>query len=174
VGICNIRGVIIAEFIIDTEDMEKVKAYGKWCMSGEYVGSRRDIDKGLRLHRFIMNCPDGLVVNHWNHNKLDCRKINLVVCTSSDNNYYSKKPKGTKYPYKGVFYAPTSRRIRKWCAQFGVNYKKCVISSLNDMEEAAWIYDQIIMQIAGEFAYTNFKWDDRNNYIGADGPDMLV
>lgn len=41
--------------------------------------------KAQNLHRLIMNCPKGLVVDHINHNTLDNRKSNLRICTRGEN-----------------------------------------------------------------------------------------
>lgn len=65
-----------------------------------------------RLHREIMNCPDGLVIDHKNHNRLDNRSSNLRICTQKENSnnrkgvknyYYHKKTKKWTVEYKGKF-----------------------------------------------------------------------
>ena len=40
----------------------------------------------IRLHRYITECPEGLVVDHLNGNTLDNRNENLRVCTRLENN----------------------------------------------------------------------------------------
>jgi len=39
----------------------------------------------VRLHRFILDAPRGLPVDHWNHNTLDNRRQNLTVVTNRMN-----------------------------------------------------------------------------------------
>ena len=72
------------EFIIDTEDLSRVQQY-YWGMNprGYFVNSKH----GLFLHRFILDTPKGLVVDHKNHNTGDNRKCNIWSCTQSDNMY---------------------------------------------------------------------------------------
>lgn len=41
--------------------------------------------KIVALHRYVMNCPNGLVVDHLNHNTLDNRRSNLRVVTYGEN-----------------------------------------------------------------------------------------
>jgi hypothetical protein len=76
---------------IDTEDLELVKstarsitAYANFH-SNYCTISRKDTKKLQPLHRLIMNTPDGMVVDHINHNGLDNRKKNLRNCTKSEN-----------------------------------------------------------------------------------------
>lgn len=74
--------------LIDTEDLEKVKPYYFYKGSGDYYVANKMIDKKkitYFLHRFITDCPKGLVVDHLNHNRADNRKVNLKVCTLQDN-----------------------------------------------------------------------------------------
>lgn len=79
--------------VVDDDDFEWLSKY-RWSLSGGYaytsfhVGMTPD---GMRLvqpclmHRFIMQPPGKMVVNHINENRLDNRKSNLEVCTQRDN-----------------------------------------------------------------------------------------
>lgn len=49
----------------------KVKPLGVSKING------KDVRRCIRLHRWIMNCPKHLEVDHINHNTLDNRKCNL-------------------------------------------------------------------------------------------------
>ena len=83
--------------LIDTEDLEKVKPYYfRLVKKGYFVTSPvlRNTDKCLLMHRVITDCPDGMVVDHINHNKSDNRKCNLRVCTPQQNSMNKKNIKG--------------------------------------------------------------------------------
>lgn len=71
-------------FYIDADMVEKIKDI-KWSYinSGYIAGYKKG--KCILLHRFITDCPEGLVVDHINHNKLDNRISNLRVCTQKQN-----------------------------------------------------------------------------------------
>lgn len=103
--------------LYDKED-EVLFLSRKWHISDTGYAVWRGIDtdgikKTIRLHRLIMNAPQGLVVDHRNGNKLDNRRINLRICTISEN---SRNVHGTKgycwdttrqkwlVTYRGEFY----------------------------------------------------------------------
>lgn len=116
--------------LIDNCDFEKVSKF-KWCyekFSGNEYAMRKDSKgKNIRMHRFIMNFPDG-IVDHKNRNGLDNRRKNLRATTKSINALNTKKYKryyfdknrnvyrskikvGNKSHYLGSF--KTEREIKK-------------------------------------------------------------
>jgi len=48
------------------------------------------------MHRIIMNCPPGLLVDHINGNGLDNRKENLRIVTVEVNNNNAKSHRDAK------------------------------------------------------------------------------
>ena len=83
----------IKTVLIDLDDVNKVKKF-KWFIRPENkIKNRFYIEtfiynknkKMLKLHRYITNCPDDLVVDHINRNTLDNRKCNLRICTHLEN-----------------------------------------------------------------------------------------
>jgi hypothetical protein len=41
--------------------------------------------RDVKLHRFIMECPPGLLIDHKDGNHLDCRRQNLRIATTVQN-----------------------------------------------------------------------------------------
>lgn len=78
---------------VDDEDYEK---YGvlKWHLSAGRYAARKNKKESCYLHRKIMDAPNGMVVDHKNHDTLDCRKSNLRICTQADNCRNIKVDKG--------------------------------------------------------------------------------
>ena len=120
--------------LIDTEDLERVKPY-YWAMevkSGYFV-KRRSITS-LRgnptsLHRFIMDCPEGLVVDHLNHNRADNRKANLHICSIRDNSI--------NQPVIGVTYLP---HIGRWQVSVLSDRSIKYIDIVDTFDEAVELY----------------------------------
>lgn len=73
-------------FIIDTEDLEKVKPYC-WCVTRlGYIVARNPADGGsIRLHKLITGTQANEIVDHINHNVADNRKCNLRIVSHSNN-----------------------------------------------------------------------------------------
>lgn len=68
--------------LIDRIDLDKVASAGRWSSAGRYVFCPV---QRILLHRFIANPPPGMVVDHINHDTLDCRRSNLRAVTPSQN-----------------------------------------------------------------------------------------
>lgn len=76
--------------LFDHEDYEKIKNYTIGIYkhhTGSYYAQIyiRENKKSMPLHRFLTNCPKGMVVDHLNHCTLDNRKKNLKICTAEEN-----------------------------------------------------------------------------------------
>ena len=100
----------IARALIDLEDIDIVEKY-KWHLKHGYVCSTTD---RIRLHRYVMNCPDDMVVDHINGNKLDNRKSNLRICTIQQNSWNHKKSDRNTSGTTGITW---HAKQKKWLAQ---------------------------------------------------------
>lgn len=144
--------------LVDSGDAPRVE---QWCWSvverpgRSHYAMRRQNNKTIYLHRFLMDAPSGMDVDHINGIGFDCRRSNLRVCTHAENQRnYSKTtiPKSSRY--KGVY----RRRARgDWCASIKYKRKRRFLGSFDSEEAAARAYDYAALTIFGEFAKPNFK-----------------
>lgn len=90
----NITTILLDEHhiaLIDTEDLPKVVSYnwhyaqhknkGYAITDGKVNGKRIT----LRLHRVVLNALPKEIIDHEDHNGLNCRKHNLRRCTPKQN-----------------------------------------------------------------------------------------
>src|SRR3990167_7796456 len=89
--------------LVDDEDFERANKW-KWCVRDtEYAVRRGKNGERIYLHRFIMECPENMVVHNKNHDTFDNRKSNLVVCSWQENCQSQKIQKRKKISrFKGV------------------------------------------------------------------------
>lgn len=119
-------------FLISLEDLEMVKKY-KWSeMNNGYIYSFLPNHNRLALHRYLMDCPDGLVVDHINHNRKDNRRSNLRICTQKENVANTEWKTGQS----GV------RGIRRDNGFWRVVIKNKYIGCSPDLEEAKRILEE--------------------------------
>jgi hypothetical protein len=69
-------------FLVDLLDYFRVKKY-YWYVVQNYV--HKGSGNKISLHRYLLNAPKDYVVDHWNHNTVDNRRINLRLCTRVEN-----------------------------------------------------------------------------------------
>ena len=154
----NKDDVEVGRALIDIEDIDKVKNY-KWYLKKGYVYN----NKVGRLHRFLMNPPNDMVVDHKNHNKLDNRKSNLRICTVQQNNMNKSKQKGSySSKYKGVDW---SKRNKKYRVQIRVNKEKKYIGLYDTELEASIEYDKAAILYYGVYAKLNHSIENYIDYI---------
>jgi hypothetical protein len=148
--------VIIDEFqiLIDLESLKIVQQY-KWKSKKNPVGQTYFSYSNLYLHRLIMNCPKGMVVDHINGDTLDNRKSNLRICSKLENQYNQKKHKGNRHSkYKGVTFRK-ELKTKPWEAFIYNNYKSTRIGYFKTEREAAEAYNKAALEVYGSFAKLN-------------------
>ena len=136
-----------ARALIDIEDVDKVKIY-KWSLNGRGYVMCRINGKRISLHRFIMNCPENMVVDHINHNKLDNRKCNLRICTQSQNTMNKRKQSNNTSEYTGVYWY---KARSKWRVYITVNGKRIDLGYYDNLEEAIKVRKQAEKKYFGEY-----------------------
>lgn len=146
------------DFIIDKDDYERCSQYS-WCVhktTGKYhkpyfYACNNHI--GL-LHRFIMNAPQNMLVDHINSNTLDNRKTNLRICTKSENNmnrYFEGRNKSNKI---GVMYND-KLKTPKWMAYISLNKKRKHLGYFENYEDAVNARLEAEKRYYGDFAPNN-------------------
>lgn len=144
--------------LVDDEDFEELNKY-KWCTySGPWgcyavralprSGGKHRI---VRMHRSILDAPDGIQVDHINHNTLDNRRENLRLCTNLENSRNRISIRGSSR-YKGVGW---HKQRSKWRAYIKVNGKDISLGLFTKEVDAAVVYNNAAIEHFGEFANLN-------------------
>ncbi len=129
---------------IDLDDVDRVGQY-KWHISHGYACCN---ENKIRLHRFIMNCPNDKVVDHINHNPLDNRKCNLRICSNQQNCMNQNKRSNNTNGYTGVLW---DKAKNKWMARIKVNYKQIFLGYYDTLEKAIEVRKQAEIKYFGEY-----------------------
>jgi AP2 domain/HNH endonuclease len=125
--------------LIDADDLLRVASL-KWCAAevrpGYWYAVTDARGQRLYLHRFLMQPPVGLEVDHRNHDRLDNRKTNLRVCTHAENLWNRKGPAahGTS-GFRGVSW---DKNAGLWLAHYrGLDGKLVSVGRYDTAEAAA-------------------------------------
>jgi len=102
--------------------------------------------KNFSIHKMVAEChlgirPDGMVVNHKDHNKLNNHVSNLEYVTSARNSNHHWKHEGHKLtsPYVGVSINPATK---KYQVRIHFDKKQYWLGQFEDEELAAQAYDR--------------------------------
>jgi hypothetical protein len=147
--------------ILDQQDYYRIGNF-KWTVIGNdgKFYAVRNVKIGqiktatIRLHREIMNAPDGLLVDHKNGDGLDNRRSNLRLATRSQNqcNKPKIKTKATS-KYVGVNF---EKSRGQWAARIKHNHKQIWLGRFDSEIAAAKAHDEAAKKHHSEFARLNF------------------
>lgn len=124
------------------------QGYARAHIYGDDWKDRTDV----YMHRVVVSAEDGQMIDHINRDKLDNRKSNLRIATSSQNNSNVTKLATNTSGYKGVtFYKRTGR----WMAQIMIDKKYKCIGYYSSPEDAALAYNEYVHENGDKYIPTN-------------------
>lgn len=141
----NRQGEVIASTLIDLDDVEKVNNFTWGKSANQYVECR---ELKTYLHRFVMNCPKELEVDHINHNGLDNRKENLRIVTHHQNKFNNPIQLNNTSGVTGVSWSKTKN---KWRAYITINDKQKSLGYYTEKEDAIKARKQAEEEYFGEY-----------------------
>lgn len=140
-------------FLVDLEDFWRVKDIC-WHKNdnGYLIGWVNG--KSIRLHRFIMNAPDNLLVDHryGKETRNDNRKYNLRLATNSQNNANRPRQENNTSGTTGVH---KDKWCNKWRARVWQNNRTVYLGIFDTKEEAIEARKKAENEYYGEFSYDN-------------------
>jgi len=155
--------------IVDPEDYERLSKYKWQAAKGNstfYAERRVATGRGRKylhivMHREVLKVPDGMFVDHINHNGLDNRKANLRPATYVENNRNRRKIKTNCCSrFKGVTWC---KQRKKWQVFISFDGKQRRLGYFENEVEAAKAYDEAAKKYHKEFAVLNFATKTRRN-----------
>jgi hypothetical protein len=138
---------------VDDNDYDLVSKY-QW-----HINSRRGLKYAVAtidgepvlMHRLITQAPNGVMVDHINGNGLDNRRVNLRLCTHSQNMRNRKMHSNNATGFKGVYKDGRCKTTKKYCAQIRFNGKRIYLGRYTTPEEAYQVYCDASVKYHGEF-----------------------
>jgi hypothetical protein len=139
------------KFYVDYDDfINHVMGY-KFAMSNVGYVMYSSTKDGLHcklLHRIIMNCPEGMMIDHIDHNKLNNMRSNLRIVTHQQNDMNRSKTKRNKSGVIGVHW---SKRDNKWWARIRLNNKTIHLGYFDNLENASRARKEAEIKYFGEY-----------------------
>ncbi len=139
--------------MVDDEDWENVRQHSWRVMRNRRDGRSEKtyaVDgDGVLLHRFLLQPPDHVFVDHIDGNGLNCQRGNLRLATRSENACNRGKQRNTTSGYRDVSW----RNDRgKWLAFVKLHQRMHNLGLYDTAEEAAAVVSEARQRLHGAFA----------------------
>ncbi len=145
---------------VDDSDYDWLNQW-KWTATActERIYVRRVVGgKMLSMHRFIMNPPKDMVVDHIDGNTMNNQRGNLRVCGQVQNLWNQRRHVSESSKYKGVSFHKTKNKFQ---SRISVNGKLIHLGTFGSEIDAAMAHDEAAKKYHGEFAVLNASFDWR-------------
>ena len=126
-----------------------------YLLKHDYINGKR-YQRKLNLARLIMGLPlkdRQQVVDHIDHNPMNCQRYNMRVCSDMQNSQNRLRNRNGSSKFKGVCFKGS--RSLPWMAQIQVNKEKRYLGNFATEHEAALAYDIAAARHFKEFAVLN-------------------
>lgn len=153
--------------LVDDEDFEWLNQW-KWSFSGHkgrkhgyavrriYPNGRYQKGIVMLMHRFIMDPPANMEVDHVDRNTTNCQRHNLRICSRFENMRNTSK-RENRSGFRGVYWYQSPK---SWGARIVMNKKHIFLGLFENKEDAARSYDEAAKKYHKEFARLNFPCDN--------------
>ncbi len=142
--------------IIDAADYDLVSKHRWYYMEKKRGGAYAFTMVNKRtvyLHVFLMNPGPKMKVDHRDHDGLNCRRVNMRVCTHRENLQNQMKQRViTTSRYKGVCLIKNSDR---WVAYINFDGRRTILGYFSNEDDAGRAYNDAAEIHFGEFALLN-------------------
>jgi len=139
--------------LIDDDDKERVASFNWYALKNGYCAREEWLGDGKKrmvyMHRFIMDAPAGMVVDHINGKKHDNRRKNLRLVTQVENAWNSKLRKDNKSGFRGVSW---DRVKEKWGVRMKIGKHYIFGGYFDNKIKAAQKYKELLSTHRDEFA----------------------
>ncbi len=138
--------------LVDDQDYERFSHlhwYAKRKGSWSYVVAADGRGGVLYLHREVAGDPLASKIDHINGHTFDNRRSNLRAATNAQNCRNQRQPLNSRSPYKWVYWYADRRT---WRCQIMVDYQKINLGNYDNAQEAAYVYDQVSLQLFTAFS----------------------
>jgi len=142
--------------IIDANDVGKVDSWN-WTavVKPHTVYAQRTVKAedgkraSVKMHRVLLNAPDGCEVDHADGNGLNNKKSNIRIADAFGNRQNRAVPKSNTSGLKGAFF---HKRDNKWMSKIVANGRSIFLGYFPDKESAHAAYQEGSKKYHGEFS----------------------
>jgi len=134
--------------LIDIDDIPLVNKH-RWCQDSRGYAQSNINGRNVRLHRFLLQLPEGVLGDHKDGNVLDNRRNNIRPCNHQENSRNKGLMPNNKSGVPGVFW---EEKRNKWLAVIGINRSTKHLGYFDDFNMAVEAREKAVAKYFGEFA----------------------